>query len=38
MFLVPIWIKYFHRENHQYSQLLDYKLISTIIQQDNLER
>ena len=28
MFLVPIWMEYFHTENRQYNQIVDYKLIS----------
>ena len=38
MFLVPIRLEYFHAENHQNSQILDYNLISIRKQQDNLER
>ena len=37
MFLVPIWMEYFHAENHQCSHLMDYKLISIRKQPDNLE-
>ena len=32
------WGTYFHAENHQYSQILDYKLIFVRKQEDNLER
>ena len=28
MFVVPIWMKHLHAENHQCSQILDYKLKS----------
>ena len=38
MFLVSIWIELFDAENHQYSQMLNYKLIFIRKQQDNLER
>ena len=38
MFLVSIWMEYFHAENHQCSQILDYKLTSIRKQPDNLER
>ena len=38
MFLVPIWMEYFHAENKQCSQILDYKLISIRKQPDNLKR
>ena len=38
MFLVPIWMEYFHAENHQCSQILDYKLINQKTSRYNLER
>ena len=38
MFLVPIRMVYFHAENHQCSEILDYKLSSIRKQPDDLER
>ena len=36
--LFPLWLGSFMQTNHQFSQILDYKLIFIRKQQDNLQR